>query len=300
MVSWLLVIILAYLFFSLSNLGDKLILAGPPQPSSYTFYIGVLGLVFALCIPFVGISIPQTNILLWIIAEAVVNVLGLYTLYSALEKYEVSKVITTIGVTQSIFIFALTWVFWGIQPIGVFDIIAFILLILGSMIISSERNFRKTEDYLKITLLSSFLFSLDYIFSKIVFLSYPFLQGFIWMRICIFLLVMFFLLSKSARKEIFRKQNFAKTKAKTMFIFTQISGGLANVMQAFAIFLAPIAFLPIVNSLRGLQYVFLFIMTMFLSFFFPKILKESLTEKAIFQKIISTILIGLGFWLLII
>jgi hypothetical protein len=108
-----------------------------------------------------------------------------------------------------------------------------------------------------------------------------------------------FLLSRNSRKEIFEKKGILDKKTMSLFICSQASGGLANILQSFAIFLAPVAFLPIVNSLRGVQYIFLFLMTLFLSIFFPKILKEEISKKIIFQKIVSIILIVAGLALLV-
>ena len=51
MLMWLIITILAYLFFSFSSLGDKLVLAGKPKPNSYTFYVGVFGIFVILFIP---------------------------------------------------------------------------------------------------------------------------------------------------------------------------------------------------------------------------------------------------------
>ena len=299
MISWLLVVIVSYFFFALANLGDKLVLGGPPKPISYTFYVGLLSLVVLLFVPFVGLSFPGMQIIPWMIADGLVYVLGLYTLYSALAKFDVSKVITTIGATQSIFIFGLTWIFFGVQEMTPANYLAFFLLLVGSAIISLEKNQKTTENYIKITLLSSFLFSLDYIFQKIVYVSYPFLQGMIWMRLFVFLFTLVLLLRKKNRQEIFQKKNVSDKKTGIIFGFTHSSGGIANFLQSFAVSLAPIAFLPIVNSLRGLQYVFLFIMTLFLSYFFPKILQEKISKKILAQKIVSTILIVAGLALLV-
>ncbi len=299
MISWLIVIILAYFFFSLSYLGDKLILSGPPKPNSYTFYVGAISIFVVVFIPFIKFGFPDPKIIFWIIAEAMVYILGLYAMFSALEKFDVSRVMTTIGATQPIFIFALTWLFWGPQLLSKTDILAFVLLVFGSCLISFEKNSKTTGNYIKITLLASLLFSFDYIFSKIVFLDQPFLQGFIWMRIFVFLFALLFLISKNNRKEIFKKQNILNKKTGITFVWTHTSGGIANILQGFAIYLAPIAFLPIVNSLRGIQYVFLFLMTFFLSVFFPKILREEASKEIIIQKIISIILIVIGLALLV-
>jgi drug/metabolite transporter (DMT)-like permease len=220
-------------------------------------------------------------------------------MFFALERFDVSRVMTTIGATQPLLIFALTVLIWGPQPMSQTDILAFVLLLLGSFLISYERKSKTNGGYLVITLLASLLFSLDYIFSKIVFLDQPFLQGFIWMRIFVFLFALIFLISKNNRKEIFKRQNILNVKTGTLFIGTHLSGGAANILQGLAIYLAPVALLPIVNSLRGIQYVFLFLMTLFLSFFFPKILKEPISKTIIAQKIISIILIAIGLAILV-
>lgn len=301
MITWLVIIILAYFFFSLSNLGDKLILAGPPKPVSYTFYVSVLSLFTIFLIPFANFSVPTGYVMFWIICEALVYILSLYTMYLALEKFEVSKAITTIGAIQPIFIFLLSWIVWGPQKIGPAYLIAFILLLAGSFIISVGKNSKTTENYLRITILSSFLFSVDYVISKIVFLSYPFLSAFIWMKIILFIFALTILINKKSRKEIFnKKKNGLNIKMEAIFFFAYAVGGLGSVLQAYAVSLAPIVFLPIANSLRGIQYVFLFAMTLFLSYFFPKVIKESMSRKIILQKIVSTILIVAGFLLLII
>jgi drug/metabolite transporter (DMT)-like permease len=300
MLMWLLVIISAYFFFSLSYLGDKLILSGPPKPNSYTFFVGLISAFVVIFIPFIGFGFPPAGILPWIIAEAFVYILGLYAMFSALENFDVSKVMTTIGATQPIFIFALTWLFWGAQNLGLGTVSAFVLLFLGSVIICFEKNTKKTGSYIMITLIASLLFSLDYIFSKVVFLHQPFMQGFIWMRIFVALFALVFLLDKKNRKEIFARRNVLNKKTVFIFAGTHAAGGIANILQGFAIFLAPVALLPIVNSLRGVQYVFLFLMTLFLSLFLPKILKEEISKKILLRKIISIVLIVAGLAILII
>ena len=299
MMYWLLVAVLAYLFFGFASLGDKLILAGKPKPKSYTFYVGAFGAFVVLFIPFVKFGFPNASNFAWIALDAAVHVIGLYTMFLALEKFEVSKVVATIGATQPIFIFILTWIFWGPQVLAPMDILAFVILFIGSVIISVEKNIELTRNYLTVTILSSLMFSLDYIFSKFVFLNLSFFQGIIWIRIFVFLFVLLFLLRKNSRKEIFSKQLVSNTKTQAFFLYAQACGGLANLLQSLAISLAPIAFLATVNSLRGIQYVFLFLTTLFISIFFPTILKEGLSKGVIIQKVISIIFIAVGLAVLV-
>jgi drug/metabolite transporter (DMT)-like permease len=299
MLTWLIVKILAYFFFSLSYLGDKLILSGPPKAASYTFFVGALSVLVIFLIPFIRFGFPGAEDWIWIFLTSVVYVAGLYTMFEAVEKFEVSKVMTTIGATQPIFIFALSWFFFSPTAMSKTNILAFILLLLGSIIISFKKNSKTAGNYLVLTIFSSVMFSLDYVFQKIVFLKMPFWQGLIWTRVFIFLVVLVFLFSRKARKEIFTKKGMMSKKTGIIFVCSQASGGLANFLQSFAIFLAPVAFLPIVNSLRGVQYVFLFLMTLFLSVLFPKILKEDISKRVLIQKIISIILIAVGLGLLV-
>jgi uncharacterized membrane protein len=300
MIYWLLVTILAYLFFSFSSLGDKLVLSGKPKPNSYTFYVGVFGIFVVLFIPFIKFGFPDNSGLTWIILDAIVRILGMYTMYSALEKFDVSKVVATIGATQPVFIFGLTWIFLGHQIMPVMDMIAFIILLVGSVIISIDKSLKVTRDYLLITLFSSVMFSLDYVFAKLVFSTQPFFQGIIWVGIFIFLFVFIFLFTEKSRKQIFAKKMVFNKKTGFSFILAQVSGGTANLLQSSAIFLAPVVFLPTINSLRGIQYIFLFIITLFISYFYPKVLKENFSRKIILQKIISIIFIAIGLALLVI
>ncbi|MCX6720655.1 MAG: EamA family transporter [Candidatus Staskawiczbacteria bacterium] len=299
MILWLLIAILAYLFFGLASFGDKLVLAGKPKPNSYTFYVGALGLFVVLLIPFVSLRLPNQQELIWVILDAIVHVAGLYTMFVALEKFEVSKVVSTIGATQPIFIFIFTCFFWGPQIIPAMDILAFVLLFLGSVVISFEKTPQITISYLKVTIFSSLMFSLDYIFSKFVFLGQSFLPGVIWIRIFVFLFVLVLLISKKSRQDIFCHQLVSDKKTQISFFCAQAFGGIANFLQSLAISLAPIIFLATVNSLRGIQYVFLFIITLFFSYFFPRVLKEELSKRIIIQKVVSIILIVAGLAILV-
>lgn len=296
---WLITIIIAYFFFSLAYLGDKLVLTSAPKPVSYTFYVGILNILTIFLLPFVSLGTPSALQFFWIILDAIIYIAGLYAMFVALEKFEVSTVMTTIGAIQPVFILFLTWFIWGFKAMSGLEMLAFLLLLAGTIIISFKKSASATKDYLKVAVLAAALFSLDYILQKVVFTGMPFWQGFVWIRIFCFLFSLVFLLRRSWRKEIFQKKTIGNKKTQAIFFFTQSSGGLANLLQSLAIFLVPAGFLPIINSLRGIQYVFLFLMTLFFTFFFPKILKEEISKKAVVQKIVSIILIVAGLALLV-
>ena len=200
---WILVITLAYLCFALSSLGDRIILSGHSRPNSYTFFVGILSAAVILLIPFIGISVPQGILWLWIILAALFNILGIYTMFSALNVFDVSKIIPTIGALQPIFVVIFSFLILGEDAMGSRQILAFVILLLGSVLISIEKNYRVTRRSLKLSFFAALFFSLEMIFAKIVYLNLAFWDGFIWMKIFGLVFVMSFLFNKTFRSDIF-------------------------------------------------------------------------------------------------
>ncbi|MFA5714830.1 MAG: hypothetical protein WC998_03760 [Candidatus Paceibacterota bacterium] len=296
---WLIAIIFSYLFFALASLGDKIVLNGPSKPKSYTFFVGIFSILAVFLIPFVEFNFPTGTGLMLIIAEAIVYVAGLYALFYALENFDVSRIVPMIGATQPIFIALLSAAFWGYEKLKGNEALAFVALLAGSVLISIDKNPKITKKSLEISLAASVLFSLDFILSKFVFLEMPFWQGFIWMRIFSFIFVLIFLFDKGFRKEMSEDNAGFNKKTGIIFILAQGAGGAANILQSLSIALAPVTYLAIMNSMRGLQYVFLFILTALLYSFFPKVLKEEMSKRMVIQKLVSIILIGLGMAILV-
>jgi len=133
----------------------------------------------------------------------------------------------------------------------------------------------------------SLFFALCFVLTKYVYLMLPFWTGFIWIRISAFLIALFFILFKEVRKEIFSKKSSFSKKTSAFFLFNQGMGAGAFILQNWAIALAGLAYLSIISALQGVQYVFLFILTML-------ILKEGLSKKVILHKFFAIILIGIG------
>jgi len=291
--AWIFVIIFAYLFFALSALGDKLVLKGPTQPISYTFFSGALNALALFLIPFAGL-IPNLAMAWWLAADAVIFLLGLYFGFLAVDKFEVSRASATIGATQPIFIFFISWMFFGYQAMSLANFFAFLLLFAGSVFISFDKKPRLTGQFLKLTVFSAIMYSLDYVLIKYIYAGMGFIPGFAWRSVFIFIFALSLLIITKNRKEIFKQKEKSTPKLRKTFFATQACGGLANIFQSYAIYLAPVAVLPIMNSMRGMQYAFLLIIVSIVSCFLPKLLKENISRKVMAQKIVAIILIIIG------
>lgn len=297
--SWLLTIILAYLLFALVSLGDRYLLLGSPEPKTYTFYVGTLGIAAVILAPFTGFFIPSLWALLICFSGALAYILFLYLMYSAIEKFEVSRVIPAVGALIPLITLVIIYLLSGGNHLfGAKGFIAFFLLILGSVAINLK--FSKTVSFRSLGLSSAaaFFASLGFVFSKYAYLLLPFWTAFIWMRIFAFLIVLFFLFNQKTREEVFKKKEFFTQKTFFLFVAVQVLGASAFILQNWAINLAGLSYLPIINALQGAQYAFLFLLILLISRKLPLALKENISKKIVFQKISAIIVIGAGLILL--
>ncbi len=299
---WLIVAISAYFILAFVNLTDKYLLKGSiPNPKVFTFYVGVLGISCLAIIPFVKFYIPGIEQIIFSLLAGTFFICALFWLYKALRLFEVSRVLPAIGGLVPLFTFGLIYIFsFGKGKLSFSEGIAFLLLVCGSVFINFKKEKLFNLKSLKISIIAAFLFSLSFILTKYVYLSQPFWNGFIWMRIGGFLTAIIFLLfMPEIKEEIFKRRVSFKKKTIGLFLSNQVAGTGAFILQNWAIALVPLAYVAIINALQGFQYAFLFIFTVFLSLKFPKILKEEISKKIIFQKIVAIFLIGTGLAVLI-
>jgi drug/metabolite transporter (DMT)-like permease len=301
---WLIIAISAYFLFAIVVLGDKYLLSGLPNPKSYSFYVGVLGILVLFLIPFVGFSIPEISQILLSLLAGAVFIFALFGLYTGLENFEASRIVPAIGGLLPLFTFGLVYLFsCGKEVLTFGDLPAFILLIFGSCLITFKKGKSITSKSLKLSVITALLFALAFVLAKFVYLSQPFWSGFIWMRIGGFLAAICFIFTREVKKEIFERKFTFQKKTGTFFLLNQTMAAGAFILQNWAIALAPLGFLAFINALEGTKYVFLLIFTTSLSLAQPlwvkKVgLKEEISRKILFQKIMAILLIGGGLALL--
>ena len=294
---WLTITISFYLILSVVFLVDKYLLAGPiPDPKIYTFYVGTLGILLLILAPFVGFYVPEISQIVLSILAGAIFIYALFWFNKALRLFEASRVIPAIGGLIPLFTFGLVYIFsFGKESLSFSESIAFVLIVFGSIFITLKKEKLINRKSLQISALASFLFSLSFILTKYVYLNQPFWNGYIWIRIGGFLMALcFFLFAPEVKEEIFKKKISFKKKTIGIFLSNQIAGAGANILQNWAIALAGLSYLAVINALQGVQYISLFIFATLISFKFPKIFKEEISRKVLFQKIISILLIGGG------
>jgi drug/metabolite transporter (DMT)-like permease len=292
---WLIVAILSYFFFSLASLGDRYLLIGPPKPKVYAFYVGSLGVSALLLLPFINFSLPGFNVIILSFITGVIFLLSLIFLFYGLERFEVSRIVPALGGFLPIFTLIFGFLILNQQESFYWQkILSFCLLIMGSIIISLEKSFNFSFKSLFFAALAALFLSLYFVFSKVVYFYVSFWEGFIFVRVGAFLATLFLLFFKEVRKEVFSSNRSFTKKTGFIFLLTQSAGGLAVIMQNWAIALVNSGFISFISAVQGVQYVFLFILTLIVSLISPKILKERISKRIILQKLAAIVLITAG------
>jgi drug/metabolite transporter (DMT)-like permease len=298
--SWLIITISAYLILAVVFLIDKYLLVGPiPNPKLYAFYIGVLGIAVIIFIPFINFYLPTFWEVFLSFVSGASFVCAIFWFFKGLRIFEPSRIVPAVGGILPIFTFLLIFLFSkGRETLDLFGFLAFLLLIAGTILITYEKSKRVSLKSLKISLAASFLFALSFVFAKYVYMANPFLVGLVWIRVGGAVTALFFLSSKEVREGLFQQKIGLEKKTVAVFLSSQAGGAGANILQNWAVALAPLAYVAMINALQGVQYVFLLVFAILLSLKFPKILKEEISKEVLLQKIIAILLIGGGLALL--
>lgn len=310
--SWLIIALSSYFLLALANLIDKFLvekILGSAR--AYTFVVCIMGLLVFLVAPWF-LYWPGWLYLLLNFFLGGLFALALLLLYASLRRGEASQVLVLVGGSTPIFSAPLAFWLLG-ETLSHRQIIAILLLISGLLIIAflpkkkvnfwqkifSQLSLKQRYSRLSIFLaiFSGLVYALFFVGSKIAYQSQEFFSAFLWIRLGSAIFVLFILFSSQARREIkdlFKKKP-GRNKNQFLVVGNQALGATGFLLQNYAIYLGPVA---IINALQGVQYAWIIILGSMISVFAPKFLKEDLSKKVLFRKVIAVIVIILGLYFL--
>jgi len=288
---WLYLTILAYLVNAIVFTIDKDLLVSPKSsPLSYAFYVSVLSAVVVLLLPF-GVHLIALSNLIIAIASGLFFFISLVYLYKTLKIINIIEVAPAVGAISAFTIFLANAAFLH-EQLTIHQLIAFFLLVIGAMTMSYFHL--KSRISLHI-ILSGITLGLSFSTLKYVFTVTDFVNGLFWTRFGLVAGALVLLLFASTRRQVLGSYHIASSGSKFLFVFNKALSGAAYVVLYYAIKIGSVVF---VNALQGLQYVFLFLISIFLIKRMP-ILFEKHRER-LWRKIIAMIIIFAGFLLLFI
>lgn len=286
-----LVTIVGQIFNGTVSVFDKFLLQKQLRPAVFAFWISLTSLGAFLLLPF-GFGLPQGGQWFLDLAAGATFALSVIFMYEALQKEELTRVVPTIGALTPVFTLAIAYFFLG-ETLTSLQITAVFILILG-IILLTYRHSSKPSNWLILAcaILAAFGFALSSILMKEIFTYQPFFSGLAWSRLGGLILIPIVLLDRQSRVEIFQKKELPKEGSIKIFLIGRFfsASGFVLVNWAYAI-LNPV----IVNALAGVQYAFLFVMSFFVSRFWPNVAKEQLNQKMLIIKIsgLASIIIGI-------
>jgi hypothetical protein len=288
--------ILAYFFNGIAVLVDKFLLTAKiKDPLIYIFYISLFSFAILLLLPLT--HIPSLFVFVLASLSTVIWTSGLYFMYKALQVGLVSRVIPIIGVLIPMFLVVHAFITKSVSSI---EFIAVFVLVAGLIFLTIfewRGNLKRIE--LRFEFISAILFAVSYVILRRVFLMDDFLTVLIWSRMVFIPLAIIIFLIPVTRKIILVKDEgpkfSLKSKAGLLFMFGQAAGGSSELLITFSVSLAtPV----LVNSLQGSQYLFLFIISLFLGKKFPEIFRETHTYLKTAFKVLGIVCIAVGLYIL--
>jgi uncharacterized membrane protein len=294
---WVVVALAGHLANALVFVIDKVLLrATLRHPTVYVFYIGLLGLLSVALVPFGRFELPPTYLAVQSAFAGVAFTGALLCFFTALQRGEASRVVPAVGGLVPVWTVPLATFVLG-ERLPAAEWPGFTLLVAGAVLIAYEPGrgrvrLRWAEAWLIV--MAAALFASSFTVAKSVYLGTGFVNGFVWMRLFGFLSVLPLLaLPATARAvRLASRGRASRERPSPLFFVGQGLGAVGFVLLNWGVKLAPRV--AIVNALQGVQYAFLFLLTLLLARAAPRLLHERLTRPVIAQKTAALLLLAIG------
>lgn len=291
---WVILSLLSALLFTFSNILDKLVL------DKWIKHAIVSALFFAIFEILAGIIVylihgfsPLSNMDITLgLFCGFISFLATVLYFEAAKLEEISNVVPFFYLTP-VYIMIFGYLFLS-EKLLLRNYFGILLLVCGAFILSMKEGlgFKLKKQYI-LLVIGSILIAINSVITKHLLDNSDFWTVFGYTRLgMVFLLIP--LLFFNYEKIIYE---FKSNKFKISFIF------LSEIFTVLAIILIFFAYtdnyVTLVNSLLSLQALFLFMITYFLTRFFPRILKEEISKRILIKKIFAISLMVIGSILLL-
>lgn len=299
---WLTYTLTGYFFNAVTSIFDKFLLADRiKEPSVYAFYVAILSLFALVFVPF-GIQGIAWQTMIVFAISGMFFLYGLVAFYNAVKRSEISRVAPLVGITIAVIAGVASLAFGPAANISFSPdhFLSLFLLLGGAFLIAFDLPLKPNDALMKSTLLAGALMALSLIFLKTGYQHADFLNGLVWSRLGFVVggLTLFFIpeyraaiLESTHAITVTSKDNFVTG---SLFLLNKVFGAIAMFLLTYAAYLGPVTF---IQALNGVQYAFVLLLALPLSFYFPHIFEEKLYFWDWMQKVLAVVLIGLGMWL---
>jgi len=291
--NWFLYAIASPALYSITNYIDKFLVEKRiKNPLFVPTFVGLIILLLGILILAIKhFPVLPLMPLTLIILSGVFLYIYLIPYFQALVLEETSRIVPLFGASP-IFVLGMSYLFLG-ESLSMRQIFGFVLILIGGFAITSKQidlNIFIPRKTFWLMMVSALLWSLTVILFKFVVISSDFWTTFAYESIGTGLAAIVVIIVKWNEIHLFMTKSF-KGDIIILFILNAIFGVIAQYSFSVALLLAPAA---LVSVIGGTQPFFVLIFGVFLSLFFPHIIKENIERKVLVSKIFLIVLIFIG------
>jgi len=300
---WFFIAIIGPFLYALTNHIDKLLLEKYFKIDGIGTLVLFSSLLSALALPFLFLadmtvfSISLMNM----IALAVVGILNSFVLLFYLIALKNDEASVTVIFYQLVPVIGgiLGYFFLG-EVLNNMQIISMVTIILGTTIISFEIDVENKFKLRKKVILPMLAAASFWAIGSVIFKAVA-LEEDVWKSLffehlmLVFIGILIFVFMRSHRVKFLAA---IRNNSKTILSLNVLNESLfivGNIIVAYAYMLAPLGLVLITESF---QPIFVLVIGVFLTLFFPRITKEKIQTKHIMQKVIAICITGIGTYLL--
>lgn len=303
--SWFFLALIGPLLYALTNHIDKILLekyfknGGVGTLILFSSLLSVFVLPFLWLMDTTVLQVSPLHIGI-LIVTGILAVLVLWCYLLALKDDEASVVIIFYQLVP-VFGYVLGYFILG-EVLTNLQLIAMSIIILGTTVISFEIDMENKFKFRTRTvipmLLASFFWALESVLLKMVAIEEDVWRSLFWEHVALVITGIIIFISVRSYRQHFLSA--IKNNSKAIISLNMLNESLyisGNIAFAFAYMLAPIALILLANSFQA---IFVLIIGMFLTMFFPKLAMEKIHRRHLWQKGVAIFITAVGTYFLLI
>jgi len=301
--NWFLIALLPPIFWSITNHIDKYILTKYFKGGAIGSVIIFSSAISVILLPLIILIHPEVlqtfnPRYLLIVLTGSLYLLASLPYFYALEKDDASLTVPLFQMIP-VFSFALGYLFLK-ETLNITQVIGGLIILISSIFISlniSEiKKMKMKWDVFGLMVLSSVLFSLNFLFFKYFTIETNFWVTSFWEYVGFALFGLFLLVFIKPFREGFLKViKTNRLKVLGLNGTNEIINIVAKISFNYASTLTPVTLVWIIN---GLQPLFVFLFGIILTVLLPKISKEDITRRTLIQRMVAIAVITIGVYLI--
>lgn len=287
--TWVIFALLAYFFWSCSNVGDKVVFSRYfSNALVYLFYGFLFSPIILFFVFFTKIEAPSPHLILFSGLSALLYLLVSIFYIKAVAVEEISRV-NLLWNMSPIFSFIIAWLFLGERLDGL-ESVLFIFLIVAALLASFHaigKKIKITRGFLYMVITCLF-YAMYAVVVKYVSRDVDFYTFYLYFTLWLVPLPFLLFLSKSFRR-VFKKETL-RLNGKVILYVTIVSvvSRLGVLFYQSSLVNGPVS---LINGMEGAQTIMVFLIAALLTRFYPGILREEMDRKNILFKLSALVIV---------